>query len=78
MQTRWAIFLEKFNYVFNYKPSIHNQTVDALSRYSFLLTILHVELTGFEQFEDQSTSNPNFHDFSYKCTIHDAVGDYYI
>lgn len=53
MHAYWAIFLEQFHYVFNYKLGPQNTIVDALSQQLLLLNILQTDLIGFESLKDQ-------------------------
>lgn len=52
MHARWALFLQKFNFIFNHKGGEQNIVADALSRRTCVLTIIKNKVTSFESFND--------------------------
>lgn len=64
--------------MFNHKPGSQNQVANALSKDSFLLTALQIELVGFQHFKEQYPIDPDFHGIWHKCSIYDATTDLHI
>jgi len=52
MLSRWATYLERFNYIIVHKSGITNRVVDALSRRATLIVMFSNEILGFEQLKE--------------------------
>ncbi|GJW88693.1 transposon ty3-I gag-pol polyprotein [Tanacetum coccineum] len=60
VHTRWASFLEKFNYVIKHKSGASNKVADALSRKTTLLMIISNEVVGFNSIKELYASDEDF------------------
>ena len=78
MHARWAVFLERFQYIFNHKPGSQNQAADALSRQVLLINTLQTELVGFDSLKYQYSTDEDFHAIWNKCLVNDNTGEYHI
>ena len=78
MHTRWILFVDTFNYIFEFKSRNINQVDDALSRQTELLTTLKIKLQGFDNLKDQYFTDIDFADIWEKCMKHEPAGAFHI
>nr|XP_023877896.1 uncharacterized protein LOC111990343 [Quercus suber] len=56
----WVEFLQRYYFVVKHRAGVENKAADALSRKVSLLSIMSVKVTGFERFNDEYESCPDF------------------
>ena len=73
-------FLQCYSFVVKHKACIKNKAVDALSRRLSLLSIISVEVTGFERLKEYYDSCPNFGEFysNLHSMPHPTLDDYFL
>ena len=64
------LFLQKLSYVFHHKAGHQNRVADALSRQSSLLSLLKIEVIGFECLLEVYAGDPDFGNTWEKCGNH--------
>jgi hypothetical protein len=57
---RWVEYLQEYSFVLKYKSRMENKTANALSRWVMLLSMMSVEITGFERLKEEYESCPEF------------------
>jgi len=57
---RWVEFLQDYTYVLKYKAGVENRVADALSRRRALLSVMSIDVVGFEKINDTYESCPDF------------------
>jgi hypothetical protein len=60
MLTRWATYLEKFNYLIVHNSGATNKVADALSQRACLLISFEAELPGMDQMKDLYENDDDF------------------
>ena len=51
--TKWAVYLQQFNFRLRHKAGVLNRVADGLSRRSSLLVLMYNTVKGFEAFREQ-------------------------
>uniref|UniRef100_A0A2N9H1I9 Reverse transcriptase n=1 Tax=Fagus sylvatica TaxID=28930 RepID=A0A2N9H1I9_FAGSY len=76
----WVEFLQHSSFVVKHRAGIENKAADALSRRLSLLSIMSVEVTGFERLKEDYDSCPDFGElYSNLCsTPHPTQDDYFL
>ena len=57
---RWVEYLQDYTFVIRHKKGKDNVVADALSRRAHLLTLVRVQVTGFESVKDSYSTCPDF------------------
>ena len=57
---RWASTLEEYNFILKHKSGTENKVADALSRRAQCLSMMRIEVTGFDTIPDLYASDPYF------------------
>ena len=57
---RWVEYLQDYTFIIRHKKGKDNVIADALSRQVHLLTLVRVQVTGFESLKDSYSACPNF------------------
>jgi len=57
---RWVEYLQEYSFVLKYKSRMENKTANALSRRVMLLSMISVEINGFERLKEEYESCPEF------------------
>ena len=58
--TRWVEYLQDYTFVIRHKKGKDNVVADALSHRAHLLTLVRVQVTGFESLKDSYSTCPDF------------------
>ena len=77
---QWVEFLQRYSFVVKHRAGIENKAADALSRRLSLLSIMSVEVTGFEKLKEDYDSCPDFGElYSHlHSTPHPTRDDYFL
>ncbi|KAL5550235.1 hypothetical protein UlMin_000411 [Ulmus minor] len=78
MHARWIMFLQRFSYVFKHKPGSNNQVADALSRRPSLLSVMHSEVVGFDNLQEEYVSDHDFGLIWEKCSHKENASPFHI
>ncbi|KAL5547313.1 hypothetical protein UlMin_007000 [Ulmus minor] len=78
MHARWIMFLQRFSYVFKHKPGSNNQVADALSRRPSLLYVMHFEVVGFDNLQEEYVFDHDFGLIWEKCSHKENASPYHI
>ena len=57
---RWVEYLQDYTFIIRHKKGKDNVVADALSRRAHLLTLVRVQVTGFESLKDSYSTCPDF------------------
>ena len=73
-------FLQRYSFVVKHRADIENKAADALSRRLSLLSIMSVEVIGFERLKEDYDSFPDFGEFysNLRSTPHPTQDDYFL
>lgn len=72
----WALFSQKFNYVFKHRTGKNNIAVDALSRGGMLMTMVRNEITSFDPLKEHYEDDMDFGDIWRKLLAKEYLKDY--
>uniref|UniRef100_A0A2N9GME3 Reverse transcriptase n=1 Tax=Fagus sylvatica TaxID=28930 RepID=A0A2N9GME3_FAGSY len=77
---QWVEFLQRYSFVVKHRAGIENKAADALSRRLSLLSIMSVEVTGFERLKEDYDSCPDFGELysNLRSTPHPTQDDYFL
>uniref|UniRef100_A0A2N9GGF1 RNA-directed DNA polymerase n=1 Tax=Fagus sylvatica TaxID=28930 RepID=A0A2N9GGF1_FAGSY len=77
---QWVEFLQRYSFVVKHRAGIENKAADALSRRLSLLSIMSVEVTGFERLKEDYDSCPDFGEVysNLRSTPHPTRDDYFL
>ena len=57
---KWVEFLQSYTFVLKHRSGKSNRVVDALSRRHLLLTVMQVEVVGFDELKNLYPEDPDF------------------
>uniref|UniRef100_A0A2N9FGZ1 RNA-directed DNA polymerase n=1 Tax=Fagus sylvatica TaxID=28930 RepID=A0A2N9FGZ1_FAGSY len=77
---QWVEFLQRYSFVVKHRAGIENKAADALSHRLSLLSIMSVEVTGFERLKEDYDSCPDFGELysNLRSTPHPTQDDYFL
>jgi hypothetical protein len=77
---QWVEFLQRYSFVVKHRAGIENKAADALSRRLSLLSIMSVEVTGFERLKEDYDSCPDFGELysNLRSAPHPTRDDYFL
>uniref|UniRef100_A0A2N9H5T6 Reverse transcriptase n=1 Tax=Fagus sylvatica TaxID=28930 RepID=A0A2N9H5T6_FAGSY len=77
---QWVEFLQRYSFVVKHRAGIENKAADALSRRLSLLSIMSVEVTGFERLKEDYDSCPDFGELysNLRSAPHPTQDDYFL
>jgi hypothetical protein len=78
MLSRWATYLERFNYVIVHKSGITNRVVDVLSHCVTLLFTFSNEISGFKQLKELYEHDTDFGGVWNKYMLKQPLHDYLV
>ena len=59
---KWVEFLQSYTFVLKHRSGRSNRVADALSRSQLLLTIMQVQVVGFDELKNLYPEDPNFYE----------------
>jgi hypothetical protein len=78
MLSRWATYLERFNYIIVHKSGITNRVADALNRRVTLIVTFSNEIPGFEQLKELYEHDADFGGVWNKYVLKQPLDDYLV
>ena len=78
MLSRWATYLERFNYIIVHKSGITNRVADALNRRATLIVTFSNEIPGFEQLKELYEHDADFGGVWNKYMLKQPLHDYLV
>jgi hypothetical protein len=78
MLSRWATYLERFNYIIVHKSRITNRVADALNRRATLIVTFSNEIPGFEQLKELYEHDADFGGVWNKYVLKQPLDDYLV
>ena len=57
---KWVEFLQTYTFLLKYRSGRSNRVADALSRRQLLLTVMQVEVVGFDELKNMYPKDPDF------------------
>ena len=71
---KWVDFLQSYTFMLKHRSGKSNRVVDALSRRQLLLTVMQVEVVGFDELKNLYPEDPNFVEAWNACKEPIAIG----